>query len=254
MEREQYAIMAQREERHWWYAGMRQVALAVLRGVLEDAPAPTGRRRLLDAGCGTGGTTVALREFGDVYGVDVAWEALGPSAARGLDGRIARGTLEALPFPDASFDVVTSFEVLYHRAVDDDARAFAELRRVIRPGGCLLLRVPAHDWLRGHHDHLVHTRRRYTRVEVARKLETAGFQPLRVTWANSVLFPPAVAKRWLESLQPSPPAGTAEPDLWQPPRPVNALLRRTVSAEAFAIPRGLPLPFGLSVLAVGRAA
>src|SRR5579864_731636 len=98
MEREQYAIMARREERHWWYTGMRRVAMAVLDAQL------AGRRdlKLLDAGCGTGGTTLALERFGKVVGVDLAWEALEPARDRGLH-LLARGSVERLPFATASF-------------------------------------------------------------------------------------------------------------------------------------------------------
>src|SRR5579864_1494695 len=115
MEREQYAIMARREERHWWYTGMRRVAMAVLAARLD------GRRdlKLLDAGCGTGGTTVDLRRFGQVVGVDLAWEALEPAGARGLN-LLTRGSIESLPFQPSSFDVVTSFEVVYHLGVAND--------------------------------------------------------------------------------------------------------------------------------------
>jgi SAM-dependent methyltransferase len=248
MEREQYAIMARREERHWWYAGMRRVALAVLGSALD------GRRglRILDAGCGTGGTTVELRRFGEVVGVDLAWEALEPARARGLRA-LARGSIEQLPFGRATFDVATSFEVVYHLGVGSDTCALRELHRVLQPGGVLLLRVPAHDWLRGEHDRLVHTRHRYSRGEVQRKLVDAGFLVDRLTWANSLLFPPAVAKRLLERTNGAPTAA-GEPDLWQPPRPINGLLEGLVAVEALAIPRGVPLPFGLSVLAVARAA
>ena len=247
MEREQYAIMARREERHWWYAGMRRVALAVLERALD------GRSglRILDAGCGTGGTTVELRRFGEVVGIDLAWAALEPARSRGLSG-LARASIEDLPFGSATFDVATSFEVVYHLGVASDAAALKEIRRVLRPGGLFLLRVPAHDWLRGEHDRLVHTRHRYSRGEVSRKLADAGFGVERLTWANTVLFLPAVAKRLLERTN-GHDAAAAEPDLWQPPAPLNALLESAVAVEALAIPRGVPLPFGLSLLAVARA-
>jgi len=251
VEREQYAIMARREERHWWYAGMRRVALAVLDHALGTTP--PGPRRILDAGCGTGGTTIALQRFGEVVGIDLAWEALGPAAGRGLGGHLARASIEHLPFGPATFDAVTSFEVIYHLGVSSDLAAFGELRRVLKPGGLLLVRVPAHDWLRGAHDRLVHTRHRYTRGELATKLQQAGFVLQQLSWANTLLFPPAVAKRLLERADGQAPA-TGEPDLWQPPGPVNALLEGAVAVEALAIPRGVALPFGLSVLAVARAA
>jgi SAM-dependent methyltransferase len=248
MEREQYAIMARREEHHWWYAGMRRVALAVLDRALD------GRRglRILDAGCGTGGTTVELRRFGDVFGVDLAWEALEPARGRGLRD-LARASIEHLPFADASFDAATSFEVVYHLGVASDTSALREIRRVIKPGGLFMLRVPAHDWLRGEHDRLVHTRHRYSRDEVLRKLGQAGFVVDRLSWANTLLFPPAVAKRLLERSN-GADATAGEPDLWQPPPVLNAILQGVVGVEALAIPHGLPLPFGLSVLAVARAA
>src|ERR1700680_1839493 len=170
MEREQYAIMARREERHWWYAGMRRVALAVLGHALD------GRRglRILDAGCGTGGTTTELRRFGEVIGVDLAWAALEPARARGLN-LLARASIEQLPFQGATFDAATSFEVVYHLGVGSDTSALREIHRVLKPGGLFMLRVPAHDWLRGEHDRLVHTRHRYTRGEVLSKLGQAGF-------------------------------------------------------------------------------
>ena len=250
MEREQYAIMARREERHWWYAGMRRVALAVLEKTL------AGRRglRILDAGCGTGGTTIELRRFGDVVGVDLAWEALEPARDRGLHA-LARASIERLPFGSGTFDVATSFEVVYHLGVTNDGVALAEIHRVLKPGGVFLLRVPAHDWLRGEHDRLVHTRHRYSRDEVARKLGSAGFSIDRLSWANSALFAPAAAKRLLERVSADGHDGAAgEPDLWQPPGPVNAVLESAVAVESQVIPRGVPLPFGLSILAVARAA
>src|SRR5437660_1842596 len=101
--------MALREERHWWYTGMRRVALALLAHNLD------GQRqlRILDAGCGTGGTTVELRRFGDVVGIDVAWEALEPARGRGLE-QLAQASIEQLPFRDAAFVVGTSLGAVCH--------------------------------------------------------------------------------------------------------------------------------------------
>src|SRR5262245_12182683 len=144
MDREQYEIMYQVEQAHWWYRGMRRNTRALLRRFL----APGRTYDVLDAGCGTGGTTEDLLEFGCVTGVDFSTEALGYATSRGLH-RLVQGSVEQLPFPAATFDVVTSFGVIYHRAVVDERRALAEFRRVLRPGGFALVRLPAFDWLRG---------------------------------------------------------------------------------------------------------
>lgn len=242
--------MFRREDHHWWYSGMRRVALAVLGRELEWSP----EARVLDAGCGTGGTTVRLGQFGTVFGIDYAWEALTRASTRGLFGKLARASVERLPFADRAFDAVTSFEVLYHGGVVSDSQALAEFHRVLRPNGVLLLRLPGHDWLRGQHDALVHTRHRYTRREVGAKLRQAGFSIQQLSWANSLLFLPAMAKRLLEKAgsEDEHPNGS-QPDLWQPPEPINQLLESCVSAEAAALRRGGRLPFGLSVLAVARA-
>jgi len=254
MEREQYEVMFRREDQHWWYTGMRHSALSLLRQALAGAEQP----RILDAGCGTGGTTMRLRDLGGpVFGVDIAREALDLAASRCLTGALAQGSIERLPFLDAAFDAVTSFEVVYHSGVGNDQRALEELRRVLRPGGSLLLRLPAHDWLRGQHDQLVHTRHRYSRREVVRKLRAARFEVEYATWVNCLLFPAAAAKRLLERFVPRRPvsgAAAAEPDLWPPPRALNWLLEQCVAVEALALERRIRLPFGLSVLALARAA
>lgn len=242
MERDQYDLMFRQEERHWWYLGMRTISEALLETSLGP---PDGRAELLDAGCGSGGTTRWLTRWGRVTGVDLAPEALSLARRRGLS-RLARASVEALPFAEASFDVVTSFDVLYHLRVEDDLVALGELRRVLRPGGLALVRVAAHNWLRGAHDEAVHTRHRYHRRELVDKLRAAGLVVERASYANCLLFPIAPAKRLLERRD---PAGTT--DLWQPPAPLNALLGRLLGGEARFITRS-GLPWGLSVVAVAR--
>ena len=245
VEREQYDLMFAQEERHWWYVGMRRISAALLDhfGPRTDHPGPL---QILDAGCGSGGMTRFLARRGTVAGVDLAPEALTFARRRGL-ARLARASVGRLPFRSGSFDVVTSFDVLYHLNVDDDLAALGELHRVLRPGGVLLIRLPAYDWIRGAHDDAVHTRHRYTRDELTAKLDRIGLRLEHATYANTLLFPLAPVKRYLEHRN-----GTQEAtDLWRPPAPLNRLLGDLLSLEA-APARRVGLPWGLSVFAVAR--
>ena len=245
MEREQYELMFAQEEGHWWYVGMRRIS-ATLLDRFGPRTEQAGPLQVLDAGCGSGGMTRFLGRRGIVTGVDLAPEALELAKRRGLT-RLARASVGQLPFRSASFDVVTSFDVLYHLNVHDDRAALAELHRVLRPGGVLLIRLPAYDWIRGAHDDAVHTRHRYTRDELTGKLDDVGFRLEHATYANSVLFPLAPVKRYLEHRN-----GTQEAtDLWRPPAPLNRLLADLLSLEAIPA-RGVGLPWGLSVFAVAR--
>jgi SAM-dependent methyltransferase len=247
MEKEQYDLMFAQEERHWWYVGMRRISAALLERYPPRIEGAGGRPlEILDAGCGSGGMTRYLQTFGNVTGIDLAPEALALAKQRRLP-RLARSSVGALPFLDGSFDIVTSFDVLYHLNVNDDRAALADIHRVLRPGGIALIRLPAFDWIRGAHDEVVHTRHRYTKDELSAKLEDAGFRLEHATYANFLLFPLAPVKRYLEHRQGSHEAT----DLWRPPAPINRLLADLLSLEALAA-REMGLPWGLSVFAVAR--
>ena len=242
MDREQYEIMYRVEQTHWWYRGMRRHTRALLRRYL----VPGRRYEVLDAGCGTGGTTEDLAEFGQVTGLDYSTDALGYAVSRGL-GRLVRGSVEQLPFPDRAFDVVTSFDVLYHRAVSDERQALAEFHRVLRPGGYTLIRIPAFDWLRGAHDVVIHTERRFTVGQLASRMRGVGFEICYASYANSILFPLALAKRLVDRFVPATPA-----DLSVQPKPVNAVFEAALALE-MPIAHRVGLPVGLSTVVLGRA-
>jgi SAM-dependent methyltransferase len=238
---EEYARMFAAEETQWWYAGMRAISLALLAPALPPRPESA---RILDAGCGTGNNLRHLARHGRAVGVDLSDDALRFCRARGVAA--AKAGLLALPFPDASFDCVTSFDVLYHRWVRDDRAAVAEMARVLRPGGVLLVRVPALRALWGAHDEAVLSRHRYTRSEVKALLEGAGLEVVRAVYGNSLLFPVVAARRTLDRL-----TGRHGSDVSFLPAPLEWAFRAVLGLEARLV-RRVSFPVGASVFALAR--
>jgi SAM-dependent methyltransferase len=185
VEVEEYARIAAVEDDHWWYRNTRALAADLLEQWLHDGP------RILDAGCGPGGNGAWLATHGDVVGVDLSADALAFVRARRPTTRPVRARVEALPFADGAYDVVVGLTILY--TVPDDARAVAELARVLRPGGALLLVEPAFTALGRAHDATVHGRRRYRRAGLTALAVAAGLTVARATYAYSFLAPPAAA-------------------------------------------------------------
>jgi SAM-dependent methyltransferase len=244
MSPDEYGAMYAVEDDHWWYTGMRSVADALLRDRFGDR---LGSLAVLDAGCGTGGNSAHLRSYGAVTGVDFAADAL--DLARERPGiRLARASVESLPFADGSFDLVLSNDVLCHLGVANDAVAACEFARVLKPGGVLFLQLPAYEWLRSHHDQAVHTGHRYTSGEVRQLLSAGALQPLRVTHANAALLPAAAAWRALNRLLPRR-VSKERSDVRPVAGPVNAILRGLLSLEAPLLARR-NLRAGLSVIGI----
>jgi ubiquinone/menaquinone biosynthesis C-methylase UbiE len=243
VESDVYREMREVEDRHWWFSGLRRLVM--------DAAIPmlAARRdaRVLDAGCGTGGTMAMLRAAtrATIVGVDLSPLAVAASRDR-ASGTVLRASPEALPFDGASFDLVTCLDVLYIAGLDD-RRAARELHRVLRPSGAVIVNLAAFEWLRGAHDVMVHTERRYTRERVRRLLTEAGFRVTRTTYWNATLFPILAAWRPITRLLRS--GASAQSDLAMPPASVNAALTMLVAGEA-RVSRRVPLPFGSSVFAV----
>ncbi len=241
MKSAEYARMYAAEERQWWYAGMRAIVAALLDAHLPSNPSGV---RILDAGCGTGTNLVHLATRGHALGVDLSTEALSYCRLRGVS--VARASVLSLPFGSGCFDLVTSFDVLYHRWVTDDRAAVRELVRVLRPGGLLLVRVPALALLWGAHDEEVLSRHRYTRPEVRTLLQDCGLEVLRASYCNTLLFPLLLARRTLDRL-----LGRHGSDVGFLPAPLEHLFGALLRVEAALVPR-LALPVGASVVALGR--
>jgi SAM-dependent methyltransferase len=233
------------EERQWWYVGMRALTDALLAGRF-PAGGPDGRLpRLLDAGCGTGHNLRHLRDQARVLGVDLSAEALRFCRERQVPA--TRASLLALPLGAGSVGIVTSFDVLYHAWVTDDAQAVRELVRVLAPGGLLLVRVPALKMLWGAHDEAVHSRHRYTAGELRSLFEAAGLEVVRTTYCNSLLFPMLAVRRTLDRL-----LSRHGSDVEFLPAPLEWLFLRLLRIEALFVGMGFRFPIGASVCALGR--
>jgi SAM-dependent methyltransferase len=228
------------EDRHWWYRGRRNVLDVVLSKL---APAPGAR--ILDAGCGSGRNMVELAGYGTVTGIELS--ATSVAVARGREvGEVVEGSVLEMPFADDSFELAVSLDVIEHLA--DDRGALAELRRVVAPGGKLLVTVPAYQGLWSHHDEINHHYRRYSRRALVEAAESAGWRCERTTHFNSLLLPVAIALRAVQPLNRT--RREASLDLWVPPGGLNWGLQQPLNLEAWLIGRGVRIPAGLSLLAL----
>ncbi|HUZ28137.1 MAG TPA: class I SAM-dependent methyltransferase [Solirubrobacteraceae bacterium] len=224
----------------WWYRGRRRI----IRAELDRLPLPPDAV-VLDAGCGSGRTLEELVDYGEVHGIELDPGAASLAPLRGaFDVQIGR--LEELPWDDSTFDLITSLDVIEHTA--DDRLTLRELRRVCKPGGWLLVTVPAYQALWSQHDEANHHFRRYTRRTLRLAAVDAGWWPTRMTSFNSLLLAPAVALR-LARRRRTPKQGYV-PDLKLGPAWLNGVLERPLQLEAGWLARGRTLPAGLSLLAV----
>ena len=227
------------DERHWWYRGRRRMLIALL----EDRQLRS-RARVLDAGCGSGRTLDELARYGSAQGVEL--NPLGLAAARQRGHRVEHAPVEAIPFGDASFDLVTCLDVIEH--TDDDVAALRELRRVTRPGGHLVVSVPAHPRLWSRHDEVNGHRRRYTRRTLRAAAEAGGWSVERMTGFNVVYLAPAALVRIARREQRE--GGDSELELTPPS--LDRALELPLRLEAALVRRGIDLPTGLSLVAVLR--
>jgi SAM-dependent methyltransferase len=233
-----YELFYALEDSHWWFQGRKQLILSLL-----DRYMPCDNPKILDVGCGTGGMLAAYGERGIVLGLDMAPEAAGFCQRRDVGMLLGSGI--ELPLADASMDVVSALDVIEH--VDDDSGMLTEMTRVCRPGGVVLLTVPAHQFLWSSHDDLNHHKRRYVIDQIADLLDIVGLERLKLSYYNSLLMPAAVVRKFVLRARHN---GTAC-HLEQMPGPVNGLFRRILALEAPLLARS-DLPIGASIICAAR--
>ncbi len=246
MRAEDFDLLYSLEEKYWWFAAMRQITDTITARELQ-----TPKLRILDAGCGTG---FNLGYYGsgngrDIYGLDITKEALDWVKERGFH-KISQASVTEIPYKSETFDLVFSFDVLQQLPNEINESGIREMQRVLKPGGHLFVRVAAFEWLRSSHDEELHTMHRFTRQELAEKLQRAGFDLEWSSYANGFLFPVILMRRFLKH------AGIGKgTDVRPLPRGLgwlDSIFRTVLSKEALWFKSGRRLPFGLSVICYAR--
>jgi SAM-dependent methyltransferase len=236
-----YAAEARIEATHWWFVGRRRLfAREIARlGIRHDA-------RTLDIGTSTGTNLRMLRDLGyrSVTGLDFSIDAIRHCEEKGL-GPVRQGDICALPFPDASFDLVLATDVIEH--VDDDRRALAEIARVLAPGGAVLITVPTFPSLWGTQDRIAQHKRRYRLRPLVAKIEDAGLAAMSQYYFNYLLFVPIwAARRIIDMLRIALKSeGDVNSSL------LNVALGVVFEADTITAPIFHP-PFGVSALVIAR--
>lgn len=251
MRQDLYEDLYVKEHNYWWHIGKRAIVYSLLSKYMR--PGSQDGRQALDLGCGAGLNLDHLAEYAAPVGTDFSEEALKFCMRRGHT-RLCKADAAALPFPDQQFDIITALDVIEH--LDDDVVALRELRRTMRPGGLLIVSVPAYPALWSYWDDILGHRRRYTTAMMREAVTRAGLRVRKVSYSNAIILPPTVAVRILKTLRlraAETGGETADPETDFMPVPdwLNKLLIKYYMWEARTLRRNR-LPFGLSVVCVAQ--
>lgn len=241
------------EDRHAWFAGRTRAIQKYLDAEV-GAAQPGSDRLVLDLGAGAGNMAHHLAHYGQVIGLEYNPRPIPVAQMRGLD--VLRASGAEIPFADNTFDLVALLDTVEH--IPDELGVLAECWRVLKPGGKIIVTVPAFMWLWSYNDDINDHQRRYTTADLSEKLRLSGFAVNRISYNNFFLFPPIAALRALRPYQPhleSPHLTEAE-EVYQVemepiPEPANSVLHGVYWAEAELLQR-MNLPFGVSVICVAE--
>jgi len=246
MESHEYTRMYECETHLWWYRGLHELLVALVRPVGGRA---AGRLEIFDAGCGTGRTAELLAPLGRVTGIDYAPEAIDYCRQRGLTG-LQQGDLNTWSFPDDRYDLIVSLDVLSVRGITDDLAVLDRMYRALKPGGRLILNLPAFPSIYRQHDRAVANVRRYRRSTIRPTLERLGFAVDYAGYRLPILFLIILAQKAGQVV--SGPASTTVSDVKMPAPWINTVFLALHRLENLGIRAGLRYPFGSSLLLICR--
>jgi SAM-dependent methyltransferase len=240
MERAVFERMAELDQDHWWFLARRRI----LKRLIERVVRPPRKAKILEVGCGTGHNLAMLKSFGSLEASEL------DRCARALANKRLPGKIKNARLPDLSkfkrngYDLIALLDVLEH--VPDDLASLRAIHMRLKPGGALLLTVPANPWMWSAHDAAHHHFRRYTKKKLEELFLRSGLEVELLSYFNTLLFPLVAAARVVGKI-----ARKESADDKLPSAPVNSMLNAVFGLEAALIGR-LPMPFGVSLVAVVR--
>lgn len=240
MDRIVYDRMAEHDSTHWWYVARRDI----LADYIDRYVKPPKGARILEIGCGTGHNLPMLGAFGEVDAIEID-PAAGAIASKRLGKPVGSAPLPELAgVAEGQYDLIAVLDVIEH--IDDDVAALKAMATRLKPGGKILIAVPAHQWMWSAHDVVNHHKRRYSKATLSAALREAGLRWNKLRWFNSLLFPAAVAARVAGKL-----TGKDDSDDSPPARPLNWAFEKIFGLERHLLGR-VPLPPGLSLIVVAE--
>jgi SAM-dependent methyltransferase len=231
----------QLEQTHWWFKKRRELVVSWVRKHRKDSA-------ILDIGCSSGALLTDLNEVGynNVSGIDVSETAVALAQQNGHDkASVMDGA--STTFPAAQFDILVASDCLEH--IENDETALADWMRILKPGGTLILFVPAYQFLWSAHDEVNHHFRRYTGKLLRTRVRNAGFTIARKGFWNFFLFPAISAVRLAQRMLPK--SKKPVDDLKQPGPFTNKVLSAVIQVENSLL-QGMNLPVGISTYVVAK--
>ena len=244
MKKEEYVTMYETEEEHWWFKGKRKIVFSQLEKHLHSKK----NLKILDIGCGTGMMMKNFQRYGKVNGIDIETTALNFCHKRGLTN-IAQADIESLPFRNNNFDVVSIFDVLYHKGIKNDVKALKEIFRTLKASGIIILTDSADMKLWSRHDIAAHARERYTLATLSSRMKTAGFKILKMSYFNTILYPLVFIVRKLDNM--SNKNKPVKSNIKKTNPILNSILYLILAFEGFLL-KFLNFPFGVSIFVIAK--